>query len=143
MGQSPARLALFGCVLVIAGCRFGSEVRHPESGATLEGTVTYGNDKVGAALVVAQNGSGSAQAFVDESGHFKLENVPLGEVSIAVNTEAGKGEAMGRAMSQASGKAKGAPRIVDVPKKFADPATSGIKTQINKGANSFNIAIPR
>jgi hypothetical protein len=143
MGQSPARLALFGCALVIAGCRFGGEVRHPESGATLEGTVTYGNDKVGAALVVAQNGSGSAQAFVDADGHYKLENVPLGEVSIGVNTEAGKGEAMGRAMAQASGKAKGPPKIIDIPKKFADPATSEIKTQINKGANTFNIVIPK
>jgi len=143
MEQSPARLALFGCALVLAGCRLGGDVRYPETGATLEGTVTYGHDKVGAALVVAQNGTGSAQAFVDADGHYKLENVPLGEVSIGVNTEAGKGEAMGRAMAQASGKAKGAPKIVDVPKRFADPASSGIKTNINKGANTFDIVIPK
>lgn len=143
MQRSPARLALFASALVIAGCRLSGEVRYPETGATLEGTVKYGNDKVGAALVIAQNDAGAATAFVDENGHFKLENVPLGEVSIGVNTEAGKGEAIGRSMSAAQGKAKGAPKIVDVPKRFADPATSGIKTTIKKGANNFDVVVPK
>jgi len=143
MKQNPARLALFGCALVFVGCRFGGDVRYPETGATLEGTLTYGNDKVGAALVIAQNDSGAATAFVDANGHFKLENVPLGEVNIGVNTEAGKGEAMGRAMSQSQGKSKGTPKIIDIPKQFWDPATSGIKTKVNKGANTFDIAIPK
>jgi hypothetical protein len=142
MKQGLARLAIVGCALAFAGCHFG-EVKYPETGATLEGTLTYGKDKVGAALVVAENSTGSATAFVDENGHFKLENVPLGEVNIGVNTDAGKGEAMGRAMSQAQGKAKGPPRIVDVPKQYADPAKSGIKTTIKKGANTFDIAIPK
>jgi hypothetical protein len=143
MERSPARLALLACALVFAGCRLSGDVQYPETGATLEGTVTYGKEKVGAALVVAQNDSGAATAFVDENGHYKLENVPLGDVNIGVNTEAGKGEAVGRAMAAAQGKAKGAPKIVDVPKKFADPATSGINTKISKGANTFDIVIPR
>jgi hypothetical protein len=119
------------------------EVKRPETGATLEGNLTYGNEKVGAALVVAENSTGSATAFVDENGHFKLENVPLGEVNIAVNTDAGKGEAMGRAMSQSQGKSKGALKMVDVPKQYADPANSGIKTTIKKGPNTFDISIPK
>jgi hypothetical protein len=119
------------------------EVKYPETGATMEGNLTYGNDKVGAALVIVQNSSGSATAFVDQNGHFKLENVPLGEVNIGVNTDAGKGEAMGRAMAQSQGKAKGAPKMVDIPKQYADPGKSGIKTTIKKGANPFDIAIPK
>jgi hypothetical protein len=142
-GPSLARLALLGCGLLLAGCFGPREVRYPETGATLEGTVTYGTDKVGVALVVAQNETGSATAFIDDSGRYKLENVPLGEVSLAVNTEAGKGQAMGKNMAQAQGKAKGGPRIIDVPNRFADPAKSGIKTTITKGANSFDIVIPR
>src|SRR5207253_2258032 len=98
---------------------------------------------VGAALVIAQNSTGAATAFVDDDGRYKLTNVPLGEVSIGVNTEAGKGQAMGKAMAAAQGKAKGAPRIVDVPIRFADPSKSGIKTTINAGANTFEIVIPR
>ena len=51
--------------------------------------------------------------------------------------------ARGKAMAQAQGKAKGAPRIIDVPKQFADSAKSGIKTTVNKGANTFDIVIER
>jgi hypothetical protein len=147
MGRSQRRLALLallGLGLLLAGCAPRvREIRYPETGATLEGTVTYGSDKVGAALVIAQNENGSATAFVDDEGRYKLENVPLGEVSLAVNTEAGKGQATGRLMAQSQGKANGAPRIVDVPSRFADPAKSGIKTTINKGPNTFDIVIPR
>jgi hypothetical protein len=139
--QGRARLVLLGLGLLLAGCYRHSEVRYPETGATLEGTVTYGKDKVGAALVIAQNSTGAASSFVDENGRYKLKNVPLGQVSIGVNTEAGKGQAMGRAVAQAQGKAKGAPRIIDVPSRFADPAKSGIKTTISEGANSFDIVI--
>jgi hypothetical protein len=144
MKRYSPRLALLGlALLVIAGCRFGrGEVRYPETGATLEGTVSYGKDKVSAALIIAQNGTGSATAFVDDNGHFKLENVPLGEVNLAVNTEAGKGQAMGRANAQQQGKAKAAGKMIDVPKQFADPAKSGIKTTVNKGANTYDIVIP-
>jgi len=142
---SLARLALLGLGLLLAGCSLKDrDVRYPETGATLEGTVTYGKDTVGAALVIARNETGQSTAFVDGNGHFKLENVPLGEVNIGVNTDAGKGQAMGKAMAQAQGKAKGAPpTVIDVPSQFADPATSGIKTTINKGENKFDIVIPR
>jgi hypothetical protein len=137
-----ARLALLGLAVLLGGCGPGG-IRYPETGATLEGTVTYGKDSVGVALVIAQNESGAATGFVDDDGRYRLQNVPLGEVHIAVNTDAGKGRAIGAAMAQSQGKAKGAPKIVDVPAKFADPAKSGITTTISKGANTFDIVIPR
>jgi hypothetical protein len=140
---SLARLAVLGLGLLLAGCGPRvHEIAYPETGATLEGTVTYGNEKVEAALVVAQNESGSAAGFVDENGRYKLENVPLGEVSLAVNTEAGKGQAMGKIMAQSQGKGK-APKLIDVPKNYADPAKSGITTTINKGPNTYDIVITR
>jgi hypothetical protein len=140
--QGFALGALLGLGSLLAGCGPGG-IRYPETGATLEGTVSYGKEPVGAALVIAQNDSGSATAFVDGNGRYKLANVPLGEVNLAVNTDAGKGQAMGQFMAQSQGKGKGAPRIVDVPGKFADPARSGIKTTVNKGENKFDIVIPR
>src|SRR5690348_8779982 len=102
-GQSLALLALVAVGLLLAGCN-PPGIRYPESGATLEGTVSYGKDKVGAALVIAQNKDGSATAFVGDDGRYKLENVPLGEVNIAVNTDAGKGQAMGRLTAASQGK---------------------------------------
>jgi hypothetical protein len=140
--QRLARLALLVLGLFVVGCG-PSGVRYPETGATLEGTLTYNNDKVGAALVIAQNDSGSATAFVDDDGHYKIENVPLGEVNLGVDTEAGKGRAMGNLMAQSQGKAKGAPKMIDVPVKYRDPTTSGIKTSIKKGENKYNIDISR
>jgi len=142
LGPRLARLALLGLVLPLAGCGPGG-IRYPETGATLEGTVTYGKDQVKVALVIAQNSTGSATAFIGEDGRYRLENVPLGEVNLAVNTEAGKGEAIGRSMAQAQGKAKGAPKIIDVPAQFANPATAGIKTTVVKGENTFDIVIPK
>ena len=140
--KSGAALALLGFALVVAGCG-PSEVRYPETGASLEGTVKYGKEQVGAALVIAQNASGSATAPIDDDGKYRMKNVPLGEVSLAVNTAAGKGMAMGKMMAQSQGKAKGPVKLVDVPSKFADPTTSGIKTTIKKGPNTFDIEIPR
>jgi hypothetical protein len=140
-----ALLALAGFGLILAGCGIGlREKRLPESGATLEGTVTYGAEKVEVAMVIVQGKDGSATAFVGEDGRYKAENVPLGEVSIAVNTEAGKGQVMGKMVAHSQGKGEGKlPRLLNVPAKYADPATSGIKTTVNKGENTFNIVIPK
>jgi hypothetical protein len=137
-----ARLAFLGLGLLLTGCG-PSGVHYPETGATLEGTVAFGKEQVGAALVIAQNDKGSATAFVNDDGRYKLENVPLGEVNIGVDTVAGKGMAMGKLQAAAQGKAVQAPKLIDVPSQYADPSKSGIKTTIKKGENSFNIVIPQ
>ncbi len=139
-----ARLALLGLGLLLAGCSAGGGgVKYPETGATLEGTVTYGGEKVEVALIIVQNADGSATGFVDDNGHYKVENVPLGEVNIGVSTEAGKGAAMGRMMAKAQGKAGSAPKIIDVPSRYAEPSQSGIKTTIQKGPNTYDINIAK
>ena len=144
--------AIAGCGLLIASCGYGvREERLPETGATLEGTVTYGTEKVPVALIIVTGTSGSATGEIDEAtGRYKVENVPLGEVKIAVNTEAAKGQMKGKLMSGyykgPEAKAKGImtpPRIVDVNKKYANPDTSGLRTTINAGANSYDITMPK
>jgi len=140
-----ARAALAGVALFVASCgnHYVTEQRRPESGATLEGTVKYGSDTVGVALVIAQGPNGSATGFI-EDGRYKLDNVPLGEVTLAVNVAAGKGQLMSKIMAQSQGKAKGTPpRVVEVPAKFFDPTKSGIKTTIKAGPNTFDIVIPK
>lgn len=122
----------------------------PQTGAYLEGNVTYGGEPVPLAAVIvvpAGRGNGST-AFADDQGHFKVTNAPIGEVKIAVDTGAARGQMMGRAMAGTDPNAKGGkralpPKIIDVPKKYQDPQTSGITTSINKGANTFDIAIPK
>jgi hypothetical protein len=135
-------LTAAGLAVCPAGCN-PRERRLPETGATLEGTVSYGKDKVMVALVVAQGEGGSAQGFINEDGRYKLENVPLGEVHLAVNTEAGKGQQMSTIMAQSQGKARQIPKVIDVPAKYGEPSKSGITTTISKGENTYNIEIPK
>jgi hypothetical protein len=139
-----ALLALVGLSLGPAACsnHYVSPVKYPETGASLEGTVTYNGQKIKVALVIAQGANGGAQAFVTDDGRYKLDNVPLGEVNLAVNTAAGKGQMISRAMAQSRGKGTGPlPQVIDVPDKYFNPNTSGIKTTINPGANTFDIVI--
>jgi len=139
-----ALIALVGfCAAPLACGPHLTEERRPETGATLEGNVTYGKEKIAVALIIAQGDSGSSQGFVDDSGHYKLTNVPVGEVHLAVNTDAGKGQMMSRVMAQSQGKAKALPKVVEVPAKYFDPIKSGIKTTVNKGENTFDIVISR
>jgi hypothetical protein len=129
-------------------CGSGIE-RIPETGATLEGKVTYGGQPVPMAFViVAQAGGGSSTATADDEGNYKAENVPVGDVLIAVNTDATKGMMTGRAMAGTDPKAKGGkkgvtPKFVEVPKKYHNPDTSGLSTKTEKGANRYDINIPK
>ncbi|HEY8503788.1 MAG TPA: hypothetical protein VIL46_04350 [Gemmataceae bacterium] len=143
--RRAALVTVAACGVLIASCGGGGGANEvPDTGATLEGTVTYGTDKVLVAMVVAQGESWSATGFVGEDGRYKIENAPLGQVQIGVNTEAGKGQLMSKIMAQAQGKLKGRPpKVVEVPAKYADPRKSGITTTVQEGTNTFDIKIPR
>src|SRR5262249_12544365 len=125
-----------------AGCDAGL-ARKPETGATLEGTVSYGDQKIMVGLVIVQNDKGSATAFIDDDGRYKVENVPICQRNVAVNPYAGKGQMTGRLMAQSKGKSKVLPKVVELPAKFQNPGQSGIKTTVNKGANEYDIVIPK
>lgn len=142
--QCFTSLMIVGLSLSAVACsnHYVQEVRRPESGATLEGTVTYNGQKVTVALVIAQGENGTAQAFIGDDGRYKLENVPLGQVHLAVNVAAGRGQMMSQVMSQSQGKAKGPPKVpVDVPAKYGDPTKSGISTTVAAGPNTFDIVL--
>jgi hypothetical protein len=144
MLRSIALLLVVGLGCFIFGCSRVSEIKIPESGADLSGTVTYNNDKVMVALVIVQGASGSATGPINDDGSFKIKNVPLGEVTIGVNTEAGKGELRGKMMAQAQTKQKvEMPKIVNIPPQYFNPSTSGIKTTINKGPNKYDVVIKK
>jgi hypothetical protein len=144
MLKSIALLSVVGCICVFTGCARVREIKHPESGADLKGTVTYNGEKVMAALIIVQNAGGSATGSIGEDGSFNIKNVPIGEVSIGVNTDAGKGELRGKMMAQAQTKQKvQMPKIIDIPSKYFEPTTSGIHTTTNKGPNSYDVVIKK
>ena len=123
--------------------------RLEETGATLEGTVTYKKQSVQYAMIVVTGGGafGSSSGHIGEDGRYKVENAPTGQVKIAVITEAVKMQVMMSGGKYAGPEAKGGkkpgptPKFIDVDAKYANPDTSGITTTVNKGKNEYNIVI--
>jgi hypothetical protein len=135
-------------LLLLSGCS-SYESRLPETGATLEGTVTYGGEAVPMALVVVVGSKSSATVQI-EQGRYQVENAPLGDVKIGVNTEAARGQLISQQMAQGykgpGGKGGSRPppaKFVEVPKKYAEPELSGVTTQVKKGHNKFDIVLAK
>ena len=139
------------CVAIcLASCPNPREVRLPESGATLEGAVKYGSEELQFAQIQVLGEGRMAYGRIGEEGRYKVENCPLGEVKIGVNTSAARGEYQSRVMQGGvykgpggKGKGKVSLTFVDVDPKFADPEKSGINTTVSAGTNTYDITIPK
>src|SRR6188508_2320006 len=95
------RLLLLAFAAALAGCtRY--EYRLPETGATLEGTITYNGETVQMAQINVLSETGQSLGVV-ESGRYKVERVPLGDIKIGINTEAERGNFIGQSMARAKG----------------------------------------
>ena len=115
--------------------------------ATLEGTITYKGEKVPYALVIVEGDNMSATGKVDKDGRYRVEQVPLGEVTVSVNTDAGRGDYMSASMASSyrgpdgKGAKKPAPKFVEVPKKYHEPGTTPLRTTTKGGENTYDIVI--
>lgn len=142
------RLLILLSALSITGC---GQVAHeiPDTGATLEGSVTLNGTPIPLALIIVCSQTATSDTVVREEGNYKVLSVPLGLVKIGVDTEAMRGEVISRNMASAykgpDGKMKEEQakklKFVPVPAKYADPETSGLEFEIIKGSNTFNIIL--
>jgi hypothetical protein len=140
---SRALAAAVFALVTAAGCGgYVHQEKLPESGATLEGTVKYGSDPVEFAMILVTAANGSATGRVGNDGHYRVDNVPVGEIKIGVNTSAGRGDYQSKVMAASASKSS-APKFIEVPAKYADPESSGLTTTVHAGSNSFNITIPK
>ena len=76
-----------GCLcMFLTSCGSGRYEPIPETGASLTGTVTYKKEllKIGMVIVAGKTG---ATGEIGEDGRYKVENVPLGEVTLAINRQ--------------------------------------------------------
>jgi hypothetical protein len=145
-----ASTALLAFALFASACIVREE-RLPETGATLEGTIKYGDEPVEYALIQVLGANGVGTGIVGEDGRYRVENAPLGEVRVGVNTAAAQGQYQSKMMASGVYKgpeAKGKGRVVglkfiQIPEKYYNPDTSGFKTTINKGANTYDIIVPK
>lgn len=142
-----ARIALFCMLPLLAACGV-SESELAESGATLTGTITHKGTPIEFAMVIVQSkdGAQSAVGKVNDDGKYSVSNCPIGEVLVGVNTDAGRGEFTSKTMQQNSAaldpkasKKITSPTFIEVPKKYFDPATSGLTTTIKAGENSYDL----
>ena len=144
-----------GCLVLLAGLPFVAacgvrESKLAESGATLTGAITFQGNPIEFAqvTVLSADGKSSMTGKVLDNGKYKVENAPLGEVKIAVNTMAARGDFESKTRSQNAAamdpnasKKISAPKFTDVPTKYYDAANSGIKTTVKEGENTFDIKL--
>jgi len=146
-------LAVASAFSLTASCGSNAPVALEESGSTLEGTVTHNGRPVQFALILVQSASGTgspASGNAGPEGKYKIMNVPVGEVKVAVNTDAGMGDLMtarmqGGEYTGPDGKKKKRVNLDynQVPKKYHTPESTTITTTINKGSNTFDIDVPK
>jgi len=142
--------ACFGLLFLlplISACGL-SESELAESGATLTGAITHNGAPIEFAMVIVQSKDGSKSAIgkINDDGKYVVENCPIGEVLVGVNTDAGRGEFTSKMMQQnktaldpKSSKRISTPKFVELPKKYFDPNTSGLSTTIQAGTNTYDI----
>ncbi len=147
LDKSAAFVLVAGVAVLTASCGPSAQ-RLPETGATLEGTITYGGEKVRYAQVSVAGPNMMMFGTVGEDGRYKVENVPLGEVKVGVDTEAAKGEYISNTMASSYNKgpeaksgSQASSKFIDIPKKSANLEASGMTTTINKGPNTYDIVI--
>jgi hypothetical protein len=138
--SGPAAVALM--LFVLAGCGGG-----PKTGAVF-GKVTLDNNVVnGGTVSFLSPGSGvPVTVAINMDGSYHADNVPVGDVVVTVNAavaaEAGEVIKNRGANKQAPGKqAPAAPPEGKVPKKYADPAASGLATTATEAGTQYDIRL--
>jgi hypothetical protein len=144
-------LLLFSALLVTTvGC--GQVAREiPDTGATLEGSITLNGNPIPLALIIVRSQSATSDSVVREEGKYKVLSAPLGLVKIGVDTDSMRGEVVSRSMAVAykgpDGKAADTQvsklKFVPVPAKYSDPDTSGLEFEVKKGVNIFDIVLTK
>ncbi len=130
------RVTGLGLLLVsVAGC---------QNSGSVSGKVTYQGKPLvyGTVLLIGSNNA-SVQAAIQKDGQYYASGLAPGTVQVAVNSPNPKGVAVFAGWKDPSKK----PPPLEVPGWFAIPtkyesvATSGLTVPIQRGSNSFDIAL--
>ncbi|WP_437222941.1 hypothetical protein SH661x_003009 [Planctomicrobium sp. SH661] len=125
--------SLFGMLLLV-GC--GSQYRESRQTGSLEGVVFLGNDPlkdVTLSFFSASTGDG-VQAHTDESGHYDVARLPVGDYTVRVIPKA-------VVPPGNPGAPPTVPSDSKIPKKFQESSTSGLTVTIKFGANTSNFRL--
>jgi hypothetical protein len=131
--RSLTLIILGSCAILLAGSGCADKGIKK---ITLKGTVTYDGKPVTSGLlkIIGPGGNYSA-ASIQETGQYEVTEVVPGELKIGVmETPQGSGSSGG-----GGGAAKVTP--LNLPEKFRDPETSGVKYTITEGTRELNIEL--
>jgi hypothetical protein len=140
--------------LLLVGCGGGQK-------GTVSGKVTYKNEplKGGTVTFVSADTTAVARAPIQSDGTYKAENVPVGEVSIGVETESvkplslppqAKGGGIPKGLELPAdakdkitklGPSASADRYMKIPKEYATPQKSGLTLKVTGGLQSHDIPL--
>ena len=145
-GIGATSVAALASALLLPACN-SREVTYPTTGNSLTGTVKYGTDQLQFAMILVTQGTAGSTGMIGDDGTYFVDNVPLGEVSIAVIPDAARGVFTSKSMAAgATAKAGGGKanlRFISVPEKYTKTETSGISTTVDKGTNRYDIVMPK
>jgi hypothetical protein len=107
----------------------------------VSGTITFKDRTLtsGSVIFVGQDGESSSSAIA-EDGSYRIENAPLGPVTIAVASHPrqppGLMNSPGKAAALREDPKDG---TVKIPQKYEDHKTSGLAYTVERGSHTFNI----
>lgn len=150
-GVGPLLVGVLAFGITACGQR---DIKLADTGNSLTGTVKYNSETIYYALIIVNQGLTQSPGMVREDGTYWVGNVQLGEAMIGINSDAGRGKFMADSMAAGAyagpeakgkdaGKKKTSVKFIDIPKKYQDPNNSGVKTNIEKGENKFDIVLSK
>jgi hypothetical protein len=136
-----ARVLLVGSVVLLAGC---SSPQKPEN--VLTGTVTYDGEPVREGRITLLGRDNRIATTTLKEGSYRIVDPPLGAVSVlVVSYPAPSGGIEGLPVPQQGQALCVVPPMppVRLPKRYAEPATSGLIVSIAPGEQQVNVSLER
>jgi len=158
-----ALAAFIACVILL---QTGCKRRNPDAPASVSGKVTYnGSPVTGGTISFQSSDHGGALVIINPDGTFKADEVPEGELTVAIETESinpnkevpeykgGKSsgdmaakygkksvnspehEEAGKMSPIPSGAPTGKGTYRKIPLRYSDPTQSNLKVTLKKGDN--------
>jgi hemoglobin len=109
----------------------------PGEGGTVTGKVTFkGQALPGGAIGFVSADGKPTTAKINEDGSYKVGDLKPGEYKVTIETESVK-----PAKDAKPPEGKDAPKYVPIPVKYRDGETSGLKYEVKKGEQTFDVGL--
>jgi hypothetical protein len=132
-----ALAAMLAAILLAGGCSSGS--RKPRTGNTVSGTVFLNDKTINYGTVAFYNANGlQKKTVILIDGGYKVDNPPMGEVKIVVETGPAPVPA------SAGGGPGGKPikfEKIDIPPHYSDPEKTDLLYTVTPGQHRFDIEL--